>query len=133
MELRDYQQQCLEAICARFREGVYRQLVTLPTGSGKTVIFAHLPQALGLGRDERMLTLAHRDELIQQSAAKLRAANPNASVGIEMAERKSDANNEIASPRSKVWQIGSTTTTRTLGHSFSLPGRGSALTVTDCN
>ncbi len=95
MELRDYQQQCLDAICARFREGVNRQLVTLPTGTGKTIIFANLPQALGLTHGERTSVLAHREELIEQSAAKLRAVNPNASVGIEMAERKSDANNEI--------------------------------------
>lgn len=95
MELRDYQQQCLEAICARFREGINRQLVTLPTGSGKTVVFANLPRSLSLARGERTLVLAHREELIEQSAAKLRVANPNASVGIEIAERKSDANDKI--------------------------------------
>ena len=95
LELRDYQTDCLQAIKTRFDEGITRQLVALPTGSGKTVVFAHLPQALGLGRDERMLVLAHREELIEQAAGKLRAANPGASVGIEMAQRRAEPDNRI--------------------------------------
>ena len=91
MELRDYQTDCLQAICSGFREGVFRQLISLPTGSGKTVIFSHLLKALGLARNERTLVLAHREELIEQSAAKLRAANPEASITVEMAERRARA------------------------------------------
>ena len=43
-QLRDYQRECLEAIMARYRAGVRRQLTCLPTGSGKTVIFAEFPR-----------------------------------------------------------------------------------------
>ncbi len=83
--LRDYQQQCLQAICSGFREGVSRQLAQLPTGGGKTHIFAHLPNALGFTESDRTLVLAHREELIEQAREKLHAANPDTSIGVEMA------------------------------------------------
>ena len=41
--LRDYQVECLEALLARYRAGVRRTLVCLPTGTGKTLIFAAFP------------------------------------------------------------------------------------------
>lgn len=40
--LRDYQEQALEAIAASRDRGRTRVLVQLPTGAGKTVVFAHL-------------------------------------------------------------------------------------------
>jgi superfamily II DNA or RNA helicase len=42
--LRNYQRECLEAIMVRYRSVVCRQLTCLPTGSGKTVIFAEFPR-----------------------------------------------------------------------------------------
>ena len=43
MKLRDYQVQCLQAIKDRYLAGTRRQLICLPTGTGKTVIFAQFP------------------------------------------------------------------------------------------
>jgi len=43
VNLRDYQRECLAAIFNRYQEGVRRQLMCLPTGTGKTVIFAQFP------------------------------------------------------------------------------------------
>lgn len=40
--LRPYQQEALDAILQAKRRGVRRQLVVLPTGAGKTVLFAAL-------------------------------------------------------------------------------------------
>ena len=60
LELRPYQVECLEAIETAEAKEVKRQLVSLPTGTGKTLIFSALSQA----RDGRTLILAHRDELI---------------------------------------------------------------------
>ncbi len=37
MELRDYQKDTIRAIVRKAKEGVQRQLVVLPTGTGKTV------------------------------------------------------------------------------------------------
>jgi superfamily II DNA or RNA helicase len=83
ISLRDYQLECLGAIDSAEQRGVKRQLVVLPTGTGKTVIFSHLIQQ----RPGRALVLAHRDELIQQAIDKIRIVNPEAQVGIVKAER----------------------------------------------
>ena len=41
LTLRPYQHEALDAIQAAIDRGVCRQLVSLPTGTGKTIIFAH--------------------------------------------------------------------------------------------
>lgn len=80
IELRDYQKSAISAVHGAIERGVTRPAVVLPTGAGKTVIFAHpdfrAPYAHG-----RMLVLVHRDELAVQAVAKLRAAAPQARVG----------------------------------------------------
>lgn len=76
--LRDYQQEAITAIGAAEAEGLQRVLVTLPTGAGKTVIFAALIGA----REGRALVMVHRDELIGQAVEKIRETNPGLSVGI---------------------------------------------------
>src|SRR4030095_1517318 len=67
IELRPYQRDALTAIEAAALRGVRRQVVSLPTGAGKNVIFAHLIVA----RPARTLILVHRDELITQTLDKL--------------------------------------------------------------
>lgn len=92
--LRDYQQEALQAIVLAYGNGVWSQLIVHPTGSGKTVLFSQLIQAFDavlLDRpwlQRRMLVIAHRDELIEQAASKLRAANPDLCVEIEQAGRE---------------------------------------------
>lgn len=66
ISLRDYQEQAIEKISDSFEQGINRQLVTLPTGSGKTVIMAALAKNLV----KRTLLLARREELITQAEAK---------------------------------------------------------------
>jgi len=80
VELRDYQRECLAAIFHRYKAGVRRQIVCLPTGTGKTVIFAQFPSFFRMKR--RMLVLAHRAELLNQARDKLLAANPALKVEI---------------------------------------------------
>ena len=58
MELRAYQQECIDTIEAQ-EPGAY--LVQMATGLGKTVTFANLPRHGG-----RMLILSHREELVEQ-------------------------------------------------------------------
>ncbi len=61
--------------------GKRRVAAVLPTGAGKTVIFtAVAAQMRPLG--VRSLILAHRDELIRQAAAKVRAVAPELRVGV---------------------------------------------------
>ncbi len=91
--LRGYQLACLKAIQQAHSRGVTRQLVSLPTGTGKTVCFAHLPGFLGL--PGKMLVLAHREELLEQAAGKLEAVNPDRRVEIEQADRHASEEADI--------------------------------------
>jgi superfamily II DNA or RNA helicase len=68
-------------------------LVSLPTGTGKTVVFAAMPGFFGLKK--RMLVLAHRQELLEQAAAKFAVAAPGLSVGIEQGSRSAQSEARI--------------------------------------
>ncbi len=92
--LRQYQQDCLAAILKARLERVLRQLVSLPTGSGKTEIFARLPAILNK-YGGKMLVLAHREELLEQAKDKISRANPGVRVEIEQAARRAGPNAEI--------------------------------------
>jgi superfamily II DNA or RNA helicase len=83
LPLRPYQTQALGAIAEAETRGVRRQLVVLPTGSGKTVVFSHLVS----DRPGRALVLAHRDELIGQAAEKLTLVSGSLDIGIVKAQR----------------------------------------------
>jgi len=91
--LRDYQRECLGAIKARYLAGVRRQLTCLPTGTGKTVIFAGFPHYFRMKK--QMLVLAHRAELLDQACDKLRRTNPDLRVEIEQAGRVADPNSHV--------------------------------------
>lgn len=65
MELRDYQQQCVDDLRAAFAKKHRRVLLVAPTGAGKTVMFSYLTQKL-TERGNRVLLLAHRDFLLNQ-------------------------------------------------------------------
>ncbi len=86
-QLRPYQIATQQAIVDARAEGVRRQVISLSTGLGKTVIIATLPKLLGLGPTDVMLVVAHRDELIEQIADHVFRMNPDLKIGIEKAER----------------------------------------------
>ena len=83
LPLRPYQKEALAAIYEADKEGTLRQLVALPTGTGKTVIFSYL---IAL-REGRALVLVHRDELIRQTLDKLLTVCPSCPVGVVKAEQ----------------------------------------------
>lgn len=95
--LRPYQIQCVEDVLTAYSHGVVRQVVQASVGAGKTVIFAHLipkiPQLTPRAR--QVLVLAHRTELIEQAAEKIRAANPTLRVAIEQAERRAPEDADV--------------------------------------
>src|SRR5437870_6390649 len=83
LRLRDYQVEAVEAVEAASARCVQRPLLTLPTGCGKTIVFAKLFRR----RAGRGLVLAHREELLEQARDKIRLVIPEAQVGIVKAER----------------------------------------------
>jgi superfamily II DNA or RNA helicase len=70
-------------------------LHVLATGTGKTIIFSKLYEALKSRLPGQMLVIGHTEEIIQQNAAKAKAVNPTVSVGIEMAGSYADEWDDI--------------------------------------
>ena len=73
MQLRTYQQRAIDDLRNAYRYGYRAPLLCLPTGGGKTIVFAAITHA-SAGRGRRVLILVHRRELIHQASAKLRWA-----------------------------------------------------------
>lgn len=93
--LRPYQQASLDAVVSNYRLGLRRQIIQSPTGSGKTVIFSHIPEVMRNDLSGQTLVLVHREELIQQNAEKLRHYNPELKVDIEQADQFADPTADI--------------------------------------
>jgi DNA repair protein RadD len=70
MKLRPYQNVGIDSIRSEMRRGNSRVLFVLPTGGGKTVVASHIIQS-AIAKGTKCLFVAHRQELIYQSYAKL--------------------------------------------------------------
>ena len=68
--MRPYQSECIEAVESGWDEWP-SQMVVLPTGAGKTVVFTRITHNW-VSKGGRVLILAHTDELLDQAADKLR-------------------------------------------------------------
>ncbi|ODV64475.1 double-stranded DNA-dependent ATPase, partial [Ascoidea rubescens DSM 1968] len=98
--LRDYQQECLDrCFKALTQENKRRIGVSLPTGSGKTVIFSHLikkfidhvkSQNQNSSFKTKTLILVHRKELAYQAAKTMSQILPEYRIGIDMGDLKVD-------------------------------------------
>ena len=81
MKLRDYQQECHDEI---EKAGPGSWLIVMPTGSGKTATFTHLP------RKGKVLIIAHTRELVEQPKSYF-----DEPVGVEMANQTSNGEDII--------------------------------------
>lgn len=70
MELRPYQQAAMNAVLNEWEQGVSKTLLVLPTGCGKTIVFAKISEQCVIQK-KRVLILAHRGELLEQAADKI--------------------------------------------------------------
>lgn len=98
IKLRDYQREAIDAVFKAWADGMKRPAIVLPTGAGKTVVFSALVRefrreavkAPGWKENKapgsRVMILAHRDELVDQAIAKLKAVMPGVNVGKVKAE-----------------------------------------------
>lgn len=89
-ELRPYQAEAKQAILAAWDEGYRKTLLVLPTGCGKTVVFSSVTENQ-VNKGHRVLIMAHRGELLDQAADKLKEASGLDSV-LEKAESTSLGN-----------------------------------------
>ena len=71
LQMRPYQQAAREAIHAEWNDGRRRTLLVLPTGTGKTIVFAAVTEDQ-VRSGSRVLVLAHRGELLEQAADKIK-------------------------------------------------------------
>ena len=73
MKLRPYQQEAKDAIFSDWEDGIKKTLLVLPTGCGKTIVFAMVAEEC-VRQGNRVLILAHRGELLDQAADKIAKA-----------------------------------------------------------
>jgi ATP-dependent helicase IRC3 len=85
MKLRPYQDAALQVSKEKYDAGLERQLIQLPTGTGKTPVFANIKRHHNF--DKRLLVLVHRDELAEQAKDTIQAWNPGYRVGVEMGSK----------------------------------------------
>lgn len=70
MDLRPYQEEAKNSIFSEWEAGRRRTLLVLPTGCGKTIVFAKVAEDC-VRHGDRVLILAHRGELLDQAADKI--------------------------------------------------------------
>ncbi len=85
MALRPYQQEAKDAIFQKWKDGQNRTLLVLPTGTGKTIVFASVTEEC-VRRGGRVLVLAHRGELLEQAADKIKKST-GLGCAVEKAEQ----------------------------------------------
>ena len=85
MELRPYQQEAKDAIFEQWDSGVKKTLLVLPTGCGKTIVFAKVTEDC-VRKGNRVLILAHRGELLEQAADKIQKST-GLGCAVEKAEQ----------------------------------------------
>lgn len=104
MRLRDYQFQAVADIEAAF-ESNKRALFVLPTGGGKTTIFSQVAKD-AVAKGERVLVLAHRRELIEQAAARLKLFGLSVGLVLSGEEMTPEAPVQVASIQTLVRRFG---------------------------
>lgn len=71
MQLRPYQVEAVRRLRREFANGANAVILVMPTGAGKTVVASEIVKK-AVAKGSKVLFLAHRTELIEQCAAKLR-------------------------------------------------------------
>jgi superfamily II DNA or RNA helicase len=98
MILRGYQRRCSDAVMQAWRE-VVSALVVMPTGTGKTVLFADL---IRRSFPRRAMVLAHREELIWQALDKIKRVT-GLNCDIEMADHRAAMDGLFGGPAAGGW------------------------------
>ena len=84
LRLRPYQEEARQAVESEWEKGNSRTLLVLPTGCGKTIVFAKITEDC-VRSGARVLILAHRGELLDQAADKIKKT-----TGLQCAVEKAE-------------------------------------------
>ena len=88
VELRAYQTEAVGAVHDRYVAGDRATLLVMATGTGKTTVFGDIARRC-IAKHNRVLVLAHRDELVRQAAARVMSMT-GVKPSIEKAEEEYD-------------------------------------------
>jgi len=91
MILREYQNRTIEMIREKLRSGVRRLIVTLPTGSGKSIIMGHIAK-MCTDKGNKVLALMHRRQLVDQLSDRFSSCGVDS--GIVMAGTAAELDNK---------------------------------------
>ncbi len=89
IRLRDYQNDAVAAAHRAHGQGVRRPAEVLATGAGKSIVIAEIARTSlhGAAGGKRTVIVAHREELVEQNAQKVRDVAPDLRTGVVMAGR----------------------------------------------
>lgn len=79
IQIRPYQKEGIDKIFAAWRAGTQSVLFQMPTGTGKTVLFAEIVRR-GFAQNRKVLIVVHRKELVEQIADSLQRRDVPAGI-----------------------------------------------------
>jgi ATP-dependent helicase IRC3 len=94
---RPFQDRAIEATLSEYDKGVRKMMLVMATGTGKTIVFSRLYEAMKSRLPGKMLIIAHRNELVQQNAEKAQSVNPTLKIGREDGTYRLDGDEDIIS------------------------------------
>lgn len=91
-----YQKKMVEELAAEREMGKHRHLIASATGTGKTIVaaFDYAYTARKLGRNPKLLFLAHRKDIVEQARNKYRAVLQQSTFGALVSEGKAFNSNQ---------------------------------------
>jgi ATP-dependent helicase IRC3 len=93
---RPYQKKAVDAVLSRFKTHSTKLLLHLPTGAGKTVIaILIIEKFLALSETGKILFIAHREEILDQTQKTIKRHLPTIDVQIEQGARHSSQEAQI--------------------------------------
>ncbi|MFL7808764.1 MAG: DEAD/DEAH box helicase family protein, partial [Anaerolineae bacterium] len=86
---RPYQEKAVREVLSLYTGGSRKMLLHLPTGAGKTIIATLIiERLLPLIGSGKVLFIAHRRELLDQTSEKLQQHLPGLAISIDQGERR---------------------------------------------
>ena len=93
---RPYQEKAVREVISLYQGGARKMLLHIPTGAGKTIIATLIiERLLPLIDAGKVLFIAHRRELLDQTAEKLKQHLPGLTISIDQGERRADPSAQV--------------------------------------